>query len=187
MVFDNCEDINDLNPYYPRQIKGRGSIIITTQRPDFFPLTDPADTLALRVKDLDRDKGAELVFKYLRREPQDEEELDYARGISDLVDGLPLALATIGGYMHSVGTSISTYYRNLKTSSKAWQASATGAAKQYNKKLETVFDLALEELPSKARELINMLAFLNPDKIPEEMFIKSLKQSTLASFSSEAE
>lgn len=171
----------------PRDIQGRGSVIITTQRPDFFPFTDPVNTLILDVKNLDRDNGGDLVFKYLQRPAHDEDELEYARKISDLVSGLPLALATIGGYMNQVGTSVSTYYENLRTSSKAWEASTIGPAKQYDKKLETVFDLALKELPKKARNLINILAFLNADRIPEELFVMNLREPTLSFLSSEAE
>lgn len=187
MVFDNCEAIEDLIPYLPRDIEGRGSVIITTQKPGFFPITRPDDTIQLKVKDLSRDEGGQLIFKYLQRDPLDEEELEYAKKIADLVDGLPLALATIGGYMNQVGTSVSMYYENLKTSSRAWEASAIGPAKQYERTLETVFDLALKELPEKARKLINMLAFLNPDKIPEELFISNLAQPTLNFLTSEAE
>jgi hypothetical protein len=187
LVFDNCEDIDDLGPYFPRGIQSRGSVIITTQKADFFPITDPTDTFSLHVGDLDRKSGGDIVFKYLQRKPQDEDELEYARKISDLVDGLPLALATIGGYMNQVGTSVSNYYHNLKTSSKAWEASAIGPARQYKKKLETVFDIALQVLPEKARKVLDMLAFLNADRIPEELFYKNMDKATLEFLSSEAE
>jgi hypothetical protein len=187
LVFDNCEDIDDLSPYFPRSIQSRSSIIITTQKSGFFPITDPTDTVSLNVANLERNHGGEIVFNYLQRKPQDEDELEDARKISDLVDGLPLALATIGGYMNQVGTSVSTYYHNLKTSSKAWEASAIGPAKQYEKKLETVFDMAFKELPEKARNVLNMLAFLNPDRIPEEMFYRNMGKPTLDFLSSEAE
>lgn len=147
-------------------------MIITTQKSDFFPITENFTTI--QIKDLTRDQGADLLFKCLRRNSKNEDELEFARKISDLLGGLPLALTTIGGYLHQTGDAISDFFNYLKTSCNAWVASASGPAKQYERTLATVFDIALKELPADARNLINILAFLDPDFIPEEPFTKQV-------------
>ena len=164
--------MNDLNPYLPTDSKTQGSILITTQKPDFFPVTDIFQIV--NVKSFSREDGSNLLFRYLRRDPIDEEEKESAEKISDLLDGLPLALATIGGYINQTVSNASDFLENLKTSSKAWEASAIGPAKQYEKTLKTVFEIAFQELPDNARSLLNILAFLDPDSIPEDLFVDNI-------------
>ena len=124
------------------------------------------------LKDLDREEGSALFFKYLGRKPSDDgKEEEIARQLSEQVDGSPLALATIGGYICESGSSVEEFLDSFKRSSKVWGASAGGQTKQYKGTLETVFELALEKLPEDARHLIRLLAFLNPDRIPEDLFV----------------
>lgn len=52
----------------------------------------------------------------MRRQPMDEAEKEIAEGLSDLVDGLPLALATIGGYKHDSSSSMQELSDNLHSS-----------------------------------------------------------------------
>ena len=101
----------------------------------------------------------------------DEAEEEIAEELFDLVDGLPLALATIGAYMHDSSSSIQELSDNLHSSSKVWAASATDTLSQYDKTLESVFQIAFDELPENARGLVSMLAFLSPDSIPEDLFV----------------
>jgi len=60
-----------------------------------------------------------------------------------------------------------------------WTASAVGSAKQYDKTLRSVFNIALSEVPPRTREFLNILAFLDPDCIPEEIFIVHFKDPVL--------
>ena len=167
--------MNNLNPYLPTDSKIQGSVLITTQNPDFFPVTDVFKII--NVKSFSRDNGADLLFRYLRRDPVDDEERDSAEKISDLLDGLPLALATIGGYINQTVSNVPEYLENLKRSSKAWEVSAIGPAKQYEKTLKTVFEIAFRELPTNARSLLNIFSFLNPDSVPEDIFTSNIKSS----------
>lgn len=102
--------------------------------------------------------------------PQDEQMA--AEEISTFVGGLPLAIATIGGYISQSKRSMRDFLGMLKRSSSAWTASAKNPANQYNKPLDSVFDLALSELSANARKLLDILAFLNPDSIPEDIFLR---------------
>lgn len=123
--------------------------------------------------------ASKLLFKCLDRESKSEDEEEAARQVSRHVDGLPLAIAAIGGYIQQSDLSIPEFLDNLQRSSNAWEASAIGPAKRYEKTLETVFDIALNELDQKARMFINVLAFLDPDGIPEGIFIAHFRQPIL--------
>ncbi|KAL8838629.1 MAG: hypothetical protein Q9170_002075 [Blastenia crenularia] len=149
-------------------------------------LSTTNDFTTINLKNLDRDRGSDLIFKYLKRKPNSLEEEEYARKIADLLGGLPLALATIGGYISQTEDTVSGFFESLKTSSNAWEASAIGPAKQYEKTLSTVFELALREIPEDARSLLNILAFLNPDQIPESLFLNELGRSSFPFLSTKA-
>lgn len=172
MVYDNVESIDDIVVYLPQTVRSKSAMIITTQKTEFFPFTENFTTI--QIKDLTRDQGADLLYTCLRRGSASQDEREYARKISDLLGGLPLALTTIAGYMFQTKDSIPDFFDYLQTSCNAWTASAIGPAKHYEKTLATVFKVALKELPSDARTLIDILAFLNPDHIPERLFIDRL-------------
>ena len=72
MVFDNVEDLNDLNPYLPLENVAHGSILITTQKPtDFLAMKDVG---IVPVKRFGRDDAEALLFKYIHAAPADEKE-----------------------------------------------------------------------------------------------------------------
>ncbi|MCJ1398272.1 hypothetical protein MMC11_001469 [Xylographa trunciseda] len=169
LVFDNVEDIRDLETYLPVETKSRGSVIVTTQRPRSRQIT--RDFHNIELNSFDDEWGARLLFKYLERDPADEIEESLAREISQIVGGLPLAIATIGGYINESESSVKEFLHIMKRSSHAWTDSQHTKTKHYERTLGTVFDIALKELPEGPRILINILAFLNPDSIPEDILL----------------
>ena len=185
MVFDNAEDSNDLNLYLPLETVVHGSILITTQKPTEFSATKVFGTVPM--DSFGRDDAAALLFKYIQAEPADEKEEEIAREISEAVDGLPLAIATIGGYINQSGSNLVDFIGKLKTSSDAWIASVVGLVDQYEKNLETVFDIAVTELSDNARTIIGILAFLNPDHIPEEIFVTAIEKRSFGFLHKEAD
>lgn len=185
MIFDNVEDINDLTPYIPVETTVQGSIIITTQKLINFPVTKTFKEVPL--KSFSRDNAAALLFKYIQKQPTDEKEEEIARGLSDTVDGLPLAIATIGGYINQSGSNLAEYIETLKHSSNAWTASVVGPVNQYEKNLETIFDIAISELSEGGRGLIGILAFLNPDHIPQAIFDTAVEKKSLGFLNSNAD
>lgn len=168
-MFDNVEDIRDLETYLPTETKSRGSVIVTTQRPRSRQITK--EFYNIELQSFDEELGAKLLFKYLERDPADETEKALARETSAIVGGLPLAIATIGGYINESESSVEEFLHIMKRSSNAWEDTQHTQTKHYEKTLGTVFDIALKELPPGARNLIDILAFLNPDSIPESILI----------------
>ena len=136
--------------------------------------------MPLFLEPISRDTAAALLFKYIQAEPVDEKEEEIARELSDTVDGLPLAIAIIGGYINQSESNLVEFIGKLKTSSDAWTASAVSPVNQYEKSLETVFDIAITGLSDNARRMIGILAFLHPDHIPEELFVTAIEHTLWA-------
>lgn len=162
LIFDNVEEIKDLEMYLPTETEARGSVIVTTQRPRSQRITK--DFYNIELLSFDEETGAQSLFKYLEREPTDEAESNLARETSAIVGGLPLAIATIGGYIKESESSVEEFLQIMKRSSNAWEDTQHTKLKHYERTLGTVFNIALSELEKypAARKLIDILAFLNP-------------------------
>lgn len=84
---------------------------------EWTPVTENCTRFWLRIfKQADASK---LLFKCLDREPDSEDEEEAARQVSSNVDGLPLAIAAIAGYIQQSDLGISEILDNLKRSSNA--------------------------------------------------------------------
>jgi len=97
-IFDNMEDVSDLLQYFPLASKGRNSVVMTTQNAQTYPVTK--DFLKRELKSFDINDGSRLLFKYLERDAADENEQQASEEISEFVEGLPLTIAAIGGYIN---------------------------------------------------------------------------------------
>ena len=150
---------------------------MTTHKPISFSVTEMFKSLG--VKSFGREDAAALLFKYIQRDAANKEEEEMARILADTVDGLPLALATIGGYINKSGSDLQEYTETIQASSNAWTASAVGPISQYEKTLETVFDIAIREFSDNARAIIFIQAFLDPDHIPEALFMRAIETGSL--------
>jgi hypothetical protein len=131
---------------------------------------------SIPLRSLSLDESVELLIKCLRRDPAKvtEEDQKVLQEVSDMIGGLPLAIIHIGGYISESKHRLS-YFRDFFKS--RWQRYAWGGksvVEQYHKRLEIVWDLALDELPANARQLINIMAYLNPDEIPEEWLAEDI-------------
>lgn len=167
-----------IDDYIPYNKFGGGAVLITTQSPLFRPVTDIFTKIQL--SSLSEEESSKLLFVYLERQARDEEELDTAREIFKIVGGLPLAIATIGGYIYGGQTSTADFLAQLKNTNKVWQATSEDQLVQgYDKTLGTVFDIALSSLKPNSRALLNILAYLNPDRVPEEMLLERHKDPQL--------
>ena len=116
-------------------------MVMTTQNAQTYPVTE--DFLKRKVKSFDINDGSRLLFKYLERDAADENEQQASEEISEFVKGLPLAIAAIGGYINQSHSQVQGFLANLKRSSTVWTASAVGPAKQYDKTLQSVFNITL--------------------------------------------
>ncbi|CAO2647163.1 Nn.00g080850.m01.CDS01 [Neocucurbitaria sp. VM-36] len=165
LVFDNADSPDSLRPYWPSALNG--SIILTTQNPDFSSWV----TLDIHVPPFTNHEGSDLVLKQLKRS---DNERDSAIALSEELGGLPLAISHFTGYAARSSASVREILSTMQKSqlvSGPWESRESLAVGHYEKTLRNVWDLALSEISEGGRQLLNILAFLNPDAVPEVMFL----------------
>jgi hypothetical protein len=159
---------------WPSVAQNQSSIIITSQQPDLRNLA----THGVAIKSLDAEQGARLLLtaRYPDTEPP-EGESAAASDLSTELGGLPLAIAHIGGYIAQSSYTLARFQEIAKQRyPQIWMAEAPSTIRDYQKRLAIVWDFALEQLSQDAAILIDILAFLNPDGVPEEMLLAELKE-----------
>ena len=103
LIFDNMEDISDIERHIPHCSRTRGSILLTTQNPNFRKLNDAF--YKLRISSFDQQASVEMLFKYLERQPVNDTEHSAAAEMTDFFGGLPIAIATIAGAIKEAQSS----------------------------------------------------------------------------------
>jgi hypothetical protein len=152
-------------PFWPAGV--RGSIIITTQNPDVTAMT----TSEIELPPFSKEEGSELIRRHLRRGGSEQES---AEQLSTELGGLPLAIAHFAGYVAKsqcpLNHILASFQQRVK-SSQIWSVEDVASIGGYAHTLQTVWDLAFRRLSDDATLLIHIIAFLEPDYIPEVMFI----------------
>lgn len=170
IVFDNVESLNDITAYWPSKTTCNGSIIVTTQRPGFPSLKNVHE---ISLQSLTQEEGCTLLSEGLiERNPK----RDLLIQIVNDVGALPLALVVVGGYIRQSGSTLSEFAASFRYSAGLWNASAEKTGSPYNKSLVNICRLAIAELSQDAEELLYLLAFLNPDEVPERLLHSAARQ-----------
>lgn len=158
-----------LEKYIPYNMRGNGSIIVTTQK----TLTSQSVHLSmLELQPLSDREGCSLLFA-IRKGPVTDEEKRVGDEISAWVGGLPLAIVTLSGYIKYSVWSVAEILDCLHQSSRIWvsgtEIRVVSEKDNYERTWENIFEMALSEISPNSRHLIQILAFLNPSGIPEEL------------------
>ena len=168
LVFDNAEQIHDLDPYLPMNVEGRGFVIITSR----VGFEDPGlkNTGHVEVEGLNQDDSVTLLLKYSKQQTLNETKMSAAKGVSALVGGLPLAITIIAGYLTQPVNDIVRFHETLERSTGHSEHEVAPSASQVRAALEAVLSTVLRALPEQSRQLVEIFAFLNPDHIHTDMF-----------------
>lgn len=164
LVFDDVDEAERLTWYFPASTKG--SIIITSRRSDVWV----PDSLIIEVEPLKPQSGASILNSISHQEDDDS-----ARQISELCGGLPLAIVLAGVFIGENEISLAEYLQLCKDrydfqSLKVWDLMPWHSEQS----LKTIFNYTLALLSLDARNLVECMAFLNPDDIPEELFLRNI-------------
>ncbi|GJD03450.1 transcriptional xre family [Colletotrichum higginsianum] len=169
LLYDNVEDWETIKPYWPTGQKG--SILITTQNLELVQISEGYE---ISLTPLTADEGASLLLKHLRKmdNATNGEDFEIAKEISRTLGGLPVAISHNAGYIEKSQRSLSEFvrkYARVEESRHIWSKDCRSWTNQYERTLETTWDLALGELNREIRDLTNILAMLDPDSISEDM------------------
>lgn len=172
MVFDNVQQVSLLRRYWPRSVKG--NIVITSQRASFDEFT----TKNFRIRPLTVEEGRTLILRQMHLEDGDETTRARAEELSEELGGSPLAITHYTGFCVTSHLSLTEVLRSFQQTSLAadiWSCDSNASAMQYERTLSTVWDTTLDSLSESERDLLDMLAFLNPDCVPED-FLKNVSR-----------
>lgn len=167
LIFDNADDPMILADYWPQ---GSGSILITsrdplsksmfTRRPsglDLGPLTQQ-DSISL--------------FNHLTTSVESEPGDDTAQKISDALGGVPLAISQMAGIIRRHDLTLSEFfelYTDYNEHAGLYETKFDTNLVKYGHSLATVW--AFEKLKPQARQLLELITFLDPDGIGEDLLM----------------
>jgi predicted ATPase len=117
------------------------------------------------------EEGCSLIQRYLRRGGSEQEA---SESLSASLGGLPLAISHFAGYVARSQCPIDQISQSLRDrfhSSQIWTSETVASTSVYQHTLATVWDLAWLRLSNDSKKLLYQVAFLNPDSIPEDLFI----------------
>ncbi|KAJ4310486.1 hypothetical protein N0V84_010942 [Fusarium piperis] len=164
LIFDNVVKSDTIQPYIPCGIQG--SIIITTQAAEIQDVT----TSSINLQGFSSDQeGVEMLVHYLQNKKVARED---AKAVIDLIGEIPLAIAHAAGVINQAGCSLKEFITTIKERSQRatiWSSDKPSTILHYERSFTTVFDVALETLSAGARAILECLAFLDPNGVPEEM------------------
>lgn len=97
-----------------------------------------------------------------------------AKVIANALGGLPLALSQIGGFISQRKLPLQDFLPLYERNAAKIDARNTGII-DYEHTLSTVWEMSLSKLSGDSLKLLNLLAFLEPDSIPETILSESTK------------
>ena len=192
LIFDNVDNWNAWTDIEARFLpvnveKSQGSVLVTTRGPKSVQTTG-APLMELGVLTLDEGRRM-LLLSMLPKLPKPTEEqlrshkeYKLAGEIASLVDRLPLALAHIAGYVQVSGCSLTDFvqlWNERRRSTRNPMQLVDSSTISTDKALETVWNIGLREVTSDARELLNILAFLDSESIQRKLLVGEHEEEPL--------
>lgn len=157
----------------------RGTIIVTSRRPE-ITLTLLQNSVEIDVGALPLSETRNLLFELLPSKyanlSANPDQVVIADQICKLLDGLPLAVVLTASLMRQTLRSSCSLAETLKLLTEKpgvlmrWNPSNNATASH---PLNMLWEVNIASLPESSRTLLQIMAFLDPDKVQEEMFLDS--------------
>lgn len=166
LIFDNADDPIILADYWPQ---GSGSILITSRD----PLAKSMFTrrpMGLNLAPLSEQDSLTL-FNHLTG-VSNEPEGDTARKITHVLGGVPLAISQMAGIIRRQDLILSEFlelYADHEEHARLYETKFDTNLIAYRHSLSTVW--AFEKLKPPARQLLELISFLDPDVIGEDLLM----------------
>lgn len=181
VIFDNVSDASILKQYWPDV--SRGSVIVTCRSPE---IARQFSKKRLHVDSFDPSVGSEFLLSLaVEHYPPRMREAELAAVISEAVGNHPLALDMIGCHMRSCGKSMEHFIRDHPNFERdfIFRPDLVCGLESANEGLVSdVFALNsgnVIPMDSHSRLLICMLAFLDPDGAPLDLFTGHTRETML--------
>ena len=180
LVFDNMDLGPDIQEYLPTRLHETcGSVLITSRSSDCIDSGVVPHCQLLKLEAWSLEESRLFLLNSMQGYSQTKNltqhpEYNIAGVIAKEAEGLPLALSHIAGYVQVSECTLTDFVqlwnerrRHTKSSASIAEASMLST----DKTLEAVWNIGLREVTIDARELLNILAFLDSDKIQRELLV----------------
>ena len=172
IVFDNVSDRSILDGYW--KVASKGSVIVTCRSPEIASLYA---TAKLEVECFGCQEGPGFLLSLCKRNSYwNEREFGLATTVSRIVGNHPLTLNMIGCHLRQCGKSLEHFLRdnpNFERDLVIRQDSLVRPESAHERSVSDIFALnanGTTPLDGPCRVLVNMLAFLDPDGVPLDLF-----------------
>jgi predicted ATPase len=165
LVFDNVTDGKILDQIWPATEKA--SILITTRSP---AVAAYKAIKLLNLQKFDLETGENVLRLLTGTNPVTDEEKDASMEICRQVDGLALTLQQISSFIRNRGFTYQEFVALYKKAAEKILSRSEIPA-DYSYTSLTTWDISLEQLSPEAKVLLNLLAFFDPDLIPERLIV----------------
>jgi tetratricopeptide (TPR) repeat protein len=163
LIFDNLEDLIALTGYLPASAKGK--VLITTQLANTRPFA------RIEIEKFSDADSVEFLFNCAEITAPTDEDKKSALQLARELDGLPLALEQAAAYIAENQLSIQEYLECYQEGRSALLAQPSHSSTHDT--VTVTFKLSFDKLKETdpvAADLLQFMAFLAPDAIPEEIF-----------------
>ncbi|KAJ4299617.1 hypothetical protein N0V90_004863 [Kalmusia sp. IMI 367209] len=179
LVFDNVDDFELMKDFWPP--RGAGSVLLTSRDPLARLATQyykehSQSTKDLLLPPLTDDEATKFLLRQVRPTKSNRNN-KAAEDLARRLQGLPLALRQLAGIMkrrHLSLEELLEMYNDVPEHKDIHQTVGIEASDNYRHNLATVW--GLEKLESKAKMLMNVLSFYDPDHIQEEILYEGSEQ-----------
>lgn len=187
IVFDNVSLWSDILQYLPTDPpKTNGSILITARKSNLNVLSK-LKYQSLELGALTLDEGRQLLLLSMdpdldHRQLRTHPEYKLAGEIASLAERLPLALAHIAGYLQVSKCTLTDFvqlWNERRRHTKGLAAQDSPLSLSTDRALETVWNIGLREVTIDARELLDILAFLDSETIQRGLLVGEHEEPSL--------
>jgi tetratricopeptide (TPR) repeat protein len=174
LILDNADSLETIRPSLPEQAAGH--ILLTSRARQFSQL---GNVSVLRLEPLPDTEARGYLLQRIHPQGSTDIERDAAEALAQELDGLPLALELAASYMVQQKRDLQTYLREFRERRIDLLRTGTPLHGDYREAVLATWEpnfRAVEERNPAAAELLNLSAFLAPDAIPYEIFLKGAEK-----------
>lgn len=155
LVFDNVPRQSALRGLVPPE--GPGDVLVTSRTQSWTN-----QKVVLPVPPLSIDDGAVLL-----RDTSRDDDSVAAHALVEELGGLPLALHQAGSYVAENPIGLADYLRLYRTHRA--RLNQLGTAPDYDLRVGTTWEVAFQMIPENAQTVLNVLAWLGPERVPLDL------------------
>ena len=174
LILDNADNLEEIRAYIPSM--GNGHVLLTTRSFSTGTIAQP-----IKLDKMTVEEGALFLLRRMKR-IRDKTQIEnvpeiiwsQARAIVEEVDALPLALDQAGAYIEDTGSDLSHYLTVYRTQRRRFLRKRGQDAAGHPEPVAMTWLLSfekVEQINAAAAELLRLLAFLHPDRIPESLIV----------------